>query len=213
MKVRKDKTASSNTLQPISSGEAGATLLVAMVVLLALTVAGITAMYLARSDTEISGNLRFREQALQGTEFAASAARTWLVSQKASLDANSPSAATTSMPTAATTSENFLYPVGTTASAIDWNDSNAHEVVTSPAGLAQIQLKYAIVTPFTAAENTSTTAPTTSPIDVPEPQGNSAEPGEPIPTRPYYFYRIITRAEGTKNTVAMTEYTVGIPQN
>lgn len=213
MKVRKKKHALSNTPRSISSGEAGATLLVAMVVLLALTVAGITAMYLARSDTEISGNLRFREQALQGTEFAASAARTWLVSQKASLDANSPTAATTSMPTAATTGENYLYPVGTTASGIDWSDSDMHASVTSPAGLAQIQLKYVIVTPFTETENTSTTAPTTSPIAIPEPQGNSAEPGESIPTRPYYFYRIITRAEGAKNTVAMTEYTVGIPQN
>lgn len=52
----------------LSHPERGATLLVAMVVLLALSLAGIAAMYMARSDTEIAGNLRFRDQAMAGAE-------------------------------------------------------------------------------------------------------------------------------------------------
>lgn len=54
--------------QSFAHPERGATLLVAMVVLLALSLAGIAAMYMARSDTEIAGNLRFRDQAMSGAE-------------------------------------------------------------------------------------------------------------------------------------------------
>lgn len=55
---------------PMKSKEAGSTLLLAMVVLLGLSLAAITAMYLARTDTQISGNLAYRNAASEATNVA-----------------------------------------------------------------------------------------------------------------------------------------------
>lgn len=60
----------SNGYDLMGSDEAGSTLLLAMVVLLGLSLAAITAIYLARTDTQISGNLAYRNAAMEATNVA-----------------------------------------------------------------------------------------------------------------------------------------------
>lgn len=73
--------------------ESGAALLLVMVILLALSLAGISAMYLARSDTEVAGNIRVQDQALHAAEAAIPAAQTWLDQQSAPPETSSLNAA------------------------------------------------------------------------------------------------------------------------
>lgn len=162
--------------------ERGATLLVAMVVLLALTLAGVSAMYLARTDTELAGNIRFRDQATQDAETSRQAMTQYL------LNSAFPPEQSLNRPT-------WVYPTVSTPVAIgtvDWDTiCNASPCKqTLPDGNIGQNIVEALG-PFTTTKS----------------PGQSMSQGGKYQSSAgtYYHYRVTTRVSGPKGTVSLVQ--------
>ena len=70
--------------------ERGVVLLIALIVLVAMTLAGIGMMRSIDSGTLVAGNIGFREAAVAGADSGVEAARTWLIANLNSLNADNP---------------------------------------------------------------------------------------------------------------------------
>lgn len=100
------------------ASERGATLVVVLILLLGMSLAAISAWYLARGDTEIAGNLRGYTQARSAADAGLIAGKRWLSSL-------------TNPPVSAT----GFYPNGAPRDAagnltVDWDDTSAVQVTT-----------------------------------------------------------------------------------
>jgi Tfp pilus assembly protein PilX len=70
----------------------GVVLMIALIVLVAMTLAGIGMMRSIDSGTMVSGNIGFREAAVATADTGVEAARTWLIANINTLDADNPAA-------------------------------------------------------------------------------------------------------------------------
>jgi Tfp pilus assembly protein PilX len=70
--------------------ERGVVLLIALIVLVAMTLAGIGMMRSIDSGTMVSGNIGFREAAVASADTGVEIARAWLIANQASLNADIP---------------------------------------------------------------------------------------------------------------------------
>jgi len=70
--------------------ERGVVLLIALIVLVAMTLAGIGMMRSIDSGTLVAGNIGFREAAVASADSGVEAARTWLIANLNSLNADNP---------------------------------------------------------------------------------------------------------------------------
>lgn len=73
-------------------GERGVVLLIALIVLVAMTLAGIGMMRSIDSGTLVAGNIGFREAAVATADTGVEAARAWLVANSTSLNTDNPAA-------------------------------------------------------------------------------------------------------------------------
>ena len=73
-------------------GERGVVLLIALIVLVAMTLAGIGMMRSIDSGTLVAGNIGFREAAVATADTGVEAARAWLVANSTSLNVDNPAA-------------------------------------------------------------------------------------------------------------------------
>lgn len=105
--------------------ERGSSLVITMILLLVVTLLGVTAMIVSDNQSRLAGNAQFQNAALNEAETAVAAAETWLAT-----GANFRSAAFDSRNTSAPE----IYPAGhLVANGIDpltmsWSDSNARKV-------------------------------------------------------------------------------------
>lgn len=163
--------------------EQGAALLVAMIVLLALSLAGIAAMYMARSDTEIAGNLRFREIALNQAEAGLRAGGTWLLNQ-------------TTAPTGSTISGFYdrdnLPRDSNGGLTIDWNLSSNYFITTANGQT----VKY-IIEDLGISDAASGNS-----VAVGSEYGGGVKGTGALSQN---YYRVTSRVEGPRNTVVVLE--------
>ena len=167
---------------PLSHPERGATLLVAMIVLLALSLAGIAAMYLARTDTEIAGNLRFRDQAMEGAEIGRQGVVQYLKG------ATLPPELGVNQPT-------WFYATANTPvnlQTLDWNavcDTAPCKLTLNDGNIAQNVVE--ALGPFSAGSSNG--------------QSLSGGRNYQLVTGADYYYRVTTRTSGPRGTTSLVQ--------
>src|SRR5690242_5408269 len=74
--------------RPVRSAQQGVVLLVALIVLIAMTLAGIGIMRSIDTGTLVAGNIGFRQAAVATGDSGIEQARSWLIANRNSLDNN-----------------------------------------------------------------------------------------------------------------------------
>ncbi|MEW6611145.1 MAG: pilus assembly PilX family protein [Pseudomonadota bacterium] len=171
-----------NTFQKgsVHHPEGGATLLVAIVVLLALSMAGIAAMYLAKTDTDIAGNVRFRDQTLASAEIGRQGVVQFL-------------AAATLPPEQGVGQPTWFYPpasVPVDISTVAW------DTVCSSAPCRQVLDNGDIAQNIVEA---------LGPINTGTGGGQSLTRGSYRPSSAPFYYRVTTRMQGPRGTTSLVQ--------
>lgn len=183
-------------------GQRGAVLLIALIVLVAMSLAGVALVRGVDMANLIAGNLAFKQGATLGGDWGAEQARTWLNAQPATALQNDVAGRySASMQTGIDfTASDPLQP------DFDWN-ANSFDAGTDPAGN---QVRYVVhrmcdaagapasvncVRTSTGGTGTSTKAGAT--------YGSFA-----LPTTSQIYYRITARSTGPRNTVSYVQLMV-----
>lgn len=183
----------------------GAVLFIALIVLVAMTLAGIAIMRSVDTTTLIAGNLAFKQGTIQSSDNGIETAFQWLMANRPSLINND-----------LTKGYYSNKPVG----SLDWNNpatwASAVTVGTDAAGNTISYVIHRMCTLGGAAYNaTNQQCALDAPaIGVPPPpaKGDSFAVGAPgFLSDPRPFYRITVRSQGPRNTVSFVQSMVAIP--
>ena len=183
----------------------GAVLFIALIVLVAMTLAGIAIMRSVDTTTLIAGNLAFKQGTIQSSDNGIETAFQWLMANRPSLINND-----------LTKGYYSNKPVG----SLDWNNPAtwASAVILGPDGAGNTisYLIHRMCTLGGAAYNaTNQQCALDAPaIGVPPPpaKGDSFAVGAPgFLSDPRPFYRITVRSQGPRNTVSFVQSMVAIP--
>jgi len=189
--------------------QGGVVLLIALIVLVAMTLAGIGMMRSIDSGTLVAGNIGFREAAVASADTGVEAARTWLVNNYTALNTDNPAAGYYS------TRQDSLDLTGNMTEGghdgVNWGGSDPTQLVTAytvgtvdTSGTTVYYLIHrlcsttgAIGPPNTCAYATvSQSGSTQSSVDYNQYQLTSAVQA---------YYRITVRVNGAKNTVSYVQ--------
>lgn len=185
-----------------ASRQRGAVLFIALIVLVAMSLAGIALIRGVDTANLIAGNLAFKQNATHGGDWGAEQARAWLQSQAAPvLYADVPGRYSASMQTG-------LDFTGTDPSApdFDWN-ANAFGPLTDPAGN---EVRYVIHRMCDLAGNPGSVncVRTTSGGTSDSTKGGATYGGAALPSTSQIYYRITARVTGPRNTVSYVQMMV-----
>jgi len=182
--------------------QGGAVLFIALIVLVAMSLAGIALIRGVDTANLIAGNLAFKQNATHGGDWGVEQARGWLQLQpSATLYADVPGRYSAAMQTG-------LDFTGTDPSApdFDWN-ANSFGPLTDPAGN---EVRYVIHRMCELAGNPgsvncvrTSTGGTTGGT-----QGGATYGGAALPTTSQIYYRITARVTGARNTVSYVQVMV-----
>jgi Tfp pilus assembly protein PilX len=189
----------------IRSRQSGAVLFIALIVLVAMTLAGIAIMRSVDTATLIAGNLAFKQGTIQSSDNGIEQAYQWLLANRAALGNDDPSRGYFS-----------------SQALPNWNDpaqwASAVTIGTDAAGNTVSYLIHRMCTcPNTPYNGTCggvpnqcalTVPPTTPP---PPAQGDSFSVGAPgFLQDPQVYYRITVRSVGPRNTTSYVQAMVAI---
>jgi Tfp pilus assembly protein PilX len=183
----------------------GAVLFIALIVLVAMTLAGIAIMRSVDTTTLIAGNLAFKQGTIQSADNGIETAFQWLMANRPALPNNDLA--------------NGYYS-SKPAGSLDWNLpatwASAVTVGTDAAGNTISYLIHRMCTLGGAAYNaTNQQCALDAPaIGVPPPpaKGDSFAVGAPgFLSDPRPFYRITVRSQGPRNTVSFVQSMVAVP--
>lgn len=194
--------------------QTGAILFIALIVLVAMTLAGIAMIRSVDTALGIAGNMAFKQSSIQGTDRGVQAGFNWLI--------------TSSSGTTLQTSNPALgYFSSRAASEPDWFDSaNWNSSVSLPNEFGQVGnpdaagniVRYVIHRMCNCADVpynancAGSTVPNVCGLYYPSSggtAGGSMSVGSPIfEGIPQIYYRITTRVDGPRNTVSITQVTV-----
>lgn len=186
----------------------GAVLFIALIVLVAMTLAGIAIMRSVDTTTLIAGNLAFKQGTIQSSDNGIESAFQWLIANRATL---------------ANTNLASGYFSAKPAGTLEWNDpaswANAVTVGTDAAGNT---ISYVIHRMCTCADSPynqncgptpqlcALDAPATG-VPPPPAQGDSFAVGAPGYLQdPKVYYRITVRTQGPRNTSSFVQSMVAI---
>lgn len=196
---------SRNSKPALRERQRGAVLFIALIVLVAMTLAGIAIMRSVDTATLVAGNLAFKQGTIQSSDNGIEQAYQWLLANRASLVNDNPAQgyySSQAMP--------------------NWNDptqwANAVTVGTDAAGNTVSYLihrmcvcpnrPYNVDCPPLNQQCALTTPPTTPP---PPAQGDSFAVGAPGYLQdPQVYYRITVRTVGPRNTTSYVQAMVAI---
>jgi len=186
----------------------GTVLFIALIVLVAMTLAGIAIMRSVDTATLIAGNLAFKQSTIQSSDNGVEQAYQWLIANRAVL-------ANTNLGTGYYSSRPGAEP--------DWNDpltwASAISLGADAAGNTTSYLIHRLCncpdTPYngTCATGTAQQCALTSASTTPPPpgQGDSFAVGAPgYLEDPKVFYRITVRTQGPRNTTSYVQTMVAI---
>jgi Tfp pilus assembly protein PilX len=183
--------------------ERGAVLFIALIVLVAMSLAGIALIRGVDTSNLIAGNLAFKQNAIHGGDWGIEEARTWLQSQAAvALDADS---AALGYFAAMQTGADFT---GTDPSRPDFAwDVNSFDAGADPAGN---QVRYVIhrMCETAGPSGTVNCVRTTSGGTADSTKAGADYTGRPLPTTTQIYYRVTARVTGPRNTVSYVQVMV-----
>jgi type IV pilus assembly protein PilX len=186
----------------------GAVLFIALIVLVAMTLAGIAIMRSVDTATLIAGNLAFKQATIQSSDNGVEQAYQWMLANRATL-------ANTNLGTGYFSSRPGAEP--------DWNDpltwANAVSVGTDAAGNTTSYLIHRLCNcPDTIYNGTCATGnaqqcalTTASNVAPPPAEGDSFAVGAPgYLEDPKVYYRITVRTQGPRNTTSYVQSMVAV---
>lgn len=186
----------------------GTVLFIALIVLVAMTLAGIAIMRSVDTATLIAGNLAFKQGTIQASDSGIEQGYQWLLANRAVL---------------ANTNLGAGYYSSRPGAEPDWNDpltwTSAASVGTDAAGNTTSYLIHRLCncpdTPYngTCATGTAQQCALTSASNTPPPpaQGDSFAVGAPgFLEDPKVYYRITVRTQGPRNTTSYVQSMVAI---
>jgi type IV pilus assembly protein PilX len=180
----------------------GAVLFIALIVLVAMSLAGIALIRSVDTTNLIAGNLAFKQGATLGGDWGVEQARTWLQGQL-------PENLYNSVPGRyAAAMQSGLDYTGTDPSAPDFDwDANAFDAGADPAGN---QVRYIIHRMCVAAGNPGSTncVRTTTGGTTGGTQGGATYGSAALPSTSQIYYRITARVTGPRNTVSYVQVMV-----
>jgi hypothetical protein len=180
----------------------GAVLFIALIVLVAMSLAGIALIRSVDTANLIAGNLAFKQNAAHGGDWGAEQARTWLQDQAATdLYNDVPGRYAAAMQTG-------LDFTATDPSSPDFDwDANSWNLGADPAGN---QVRYVIHRMCELAGNPGSVncVRTTSGGTAGGTQGGATYGGAALPSTSQIYYRITTRVTGPRNTVSYVQVMV-----
>jgi type IV pilus assembly protein PilX len=177
----------------------GAVLFIALIVLVAMSLAGIALIRSVDTANLIAGNLAFKQNATHGGDWGAEQARVWLQAQSAATLYNDiPGRYSAAM-------QSGLDFTATDPSApdFDWN-ANSFDAGTDPAGN---QVHYVIhrMCDFAGNPGSVNCVRTTTGGTVGGTQGGATYGGAALPSTSQIYYRITARVTGPRNTVSYVQ--------
>jgi Tfp pilus assembly protein PilX len=187
---------------PIHVRQRGAVLFIALIVLVAMSLAGIALIRGVDTANLIAGNLAFKQNATHGGDWGVEQARTWLQAQPAAALYNDvPGLYSAAMQTG-------LDFTATDPSAPDFDwDANSFNAGADPAGN---QMRYVVHRMCELAGNPgsvncvrTSTGGTTGGT-----QGGATYGGAALPSTSQIYYRITARVTGPRNTVSYVQVMV-----
>ena len=185
----------------------GAVLFIALIVLVAMTLAGIAIMRSVDTTTLIAGNLAFKQGTIQSSDNGIEGGFQWLIANRATL---------------ANTNLASGYYSARPAGALNWNDpatwASAVTVGTDAAGNTVSYLIHRMCTCSDSPYNVNCGATVQqcaldAPVGLPPPPaaGDSFAVGAPgFLGDPRVYYRITVRTQGPRNTVSFVQSMVAI---
>lgn len=184
------------------SRQRGAVLFIALIVLVAMSLAGIALIRGVDTANLIAGNLAFKQNATHGGDWGVEQARTWLQLQpSATLYADVPGQYSAAMQTG-------LDFTGTDPSApdFDWS-ANSFDAGADPAGN---QVRYVIHRMCELAGNPGSVNCVRTSLGgtTGGTQGGATYGGAALPSTSQIYYRITVRVTGPRNTVSYVQVMV-----
>jgi len=187
---------------PIHARQRGAVLFIALIVLVAMSLAGIALIRGVDTANLIAGNLAFKQNATHGGDWGVEQARGWLQLQaSAVLYADVPGRYSAAMQTG-------LDFTGTDPSAPDFDwDANSFDAGLDPAGN---QVRYVIHRMCELAGNPGSVNCVRTSLGgtTGGTQGGATYGGAALPTTSQIYYRITARVTGPRNTVSYVQVMV-----
>jgi Tfp pilus assembly protein PilX len=190
-------------MRPVRSREQGAVLFIALIVLVALSLAGIALIRGVDTTNLIAGNLAFRQGATHGADWGVEQARNWLQSQpSAKLENDVPGQYYAAM-------QSGLDFTGTDPSNVDFDwDKNSFTV---PGGdpLGQ-KVQYVIhrMCDLAGAQASVNCVRTSTGGTSGGTKGGATYGSFALPSTSQIYYRITTRVTGPRNTVSYVQVMV-----
>ncbi len=191
-----------------SFGQRGVVLFTALIVLVAMTLAGIALMRRVDTGTIIAGNLAFRQTATHVADFGVEAARAWLTSTSTSLFADSSANAYFA------TWQESIDLLGNDPGKTDYNWSTAIATTGAFAAPTGYTVRYVIHRlceaagdPTGSSANCVKTNVTSSSTSTGT-KGAAAYGSYAITVPTAALYRITVRVEGPRNTLSFIQSTV-----
>jgi Tfp pilus assembly protein PilX len=191
----------------LPSGSGGAVLFISLIVLVAMTLAGIAIMRSVSTSNLIAGNLAFKQMTIQASDNGVEQAYQWLLANRAVL---------------INTNAALGYYSSRPGTEPNWTDPNVWaNAVTLPADAAGNTVAFIVhrmcTQPDTAynASNAGVAndcALSISPGTPPPPgEGDSFQTGAPVFLQdPMVYYRITVRTTGQRNTISIVQAMVAI---
>lgn len=172
-------------------GQRGVVLFVAIIVLIAMTLAGLAMMRQMGVGLSIAGNVAFKENATSVADRGVEAARVWLAVNQAALDNN-----------------DFANGYHSSwAASVDPTTFNWAQSVALPVEAGNVASVY--IERLCATPNISATAPTQvcsdKPVGTGPSRGGGSYPSVIPPTPPQPYFRVTTRVDGPRNTRSYTQ--------
>jgi Tfp pilus assembly protein PilX len=201
--------------QSLPSRQGGAILFIALIVLVAMTLAGIAMMRSVDTSLGIAGNMAFRQSSLQGTDKGVQAAVSWLATNSTGTTLQ-----TTNSAIGYFSAKPASEPEGHWFNSSNWNQSvtvpNEFGQVGAPDAAGNI-VRYVIHRMCNCGDvayNEVCAGGGNNSCGLYYPSsggaaGGSMSVGSPVFVGiPQIYYRITTRVDGPRNTVSVTQVTV-----
>ena len=173
-------------------GQQGIVLFVAIIVLLAMTLAGLAMMRQMGVGLSIAGNVAFKENATSVADRGAEFARGWITANQAALNDDRLVEGYHSSWAASVDPKTFDWAAGSIALAAEAGN------------VASVYIERLCATP-----NMSSTAPTQvcsdKPVGTGASRGGGSYPSVIPPTPPQPYFRVTTRVDGPRNTRSYTQ--------
>lgn len=176
---------------PSSRGQRGIVLFVALIVLIAMTLAGLAMMRQMGVGVSIAGNVAFKENATSVADRGTEAARVWIAANQATLNL-----------------DNFGQGYHSSWSAsVDPTTFNWAQSMVLPIEAGNVASVY--IERLCASPNLSAIAPTQvcsdKPVGTGSSRGGGSYPSVIPPTPPQPYFRVTTRVDGPRNTRSYTQ--------